>query len=1395
MNRQNLLVCQGFALLVATALLVPAAASAAYPEDADTPTEGWKYGFRSTIDSAQYPLATDKEGASGMSLEAAWNDIDDWPPLASSGGTFSSLGRPDALVAYIEGGVNYWDNGNTQLIKKIYINAAEAMAAPACAARYTPNGDPWLNVLDFPGTPDHNGNGLLDPEDLIVECEDGVDDDGNGYTDDISGWDFYNRQNNPHSQDVTYGHHNGQMLNGEAAINDGGTLGACPLCMVMPIRAGAEALDRTDDLAQAFLFAADSGAASIATLTADLGYSSFMRQAQENLWQRGVLIAHSSNDFDSTDHQGGMYWPHSIPGNGVVKDNEGGVPVVPTCLPGTPLCLPGDTATRTFRQRSGQTSWGTRNMVSVAGTTSTSASTGTLGGILALLTSYGRTAAELGYIDGALTGPEVVQLMIATASDIDPSDFSAVPTAWPTQAGWDLQTGYGRINVRHFQDELLHGNVRPVAWLNAPEWFTLYDPTVTPKVELFGHTEASRSPDHSYDWTLEWAVGAEPTDADFIEISTGTRSAAFDGKLGELDLSAIPASVYAKAFALSTGKELETTENYTVTLRVRVSYEKSPGVVLSGEERRSIFVHHDDDWMAGFPRRIRSGAECAGGFQVAGGTPGYCFSPGGEAQPALVDLAGLGHLQIVFGDTDGYLHAIDPLSGNELPGFPVTTDPSPIIKSGGFPDIEAGFEPMPSNIAVGDLDGDGRLSIVAGTSTGRIYAWDSHGHRRAGFPVLPATGVAPLESPRIPRQFSRMPHQGLFAAPTLSDWDGDGDLEIIEAGYDGHIHLYDGDGSEVTSGNWPIQVRVPDSVPITRPALNNPSDTRTPIRMQDLRISSNPALAQLDDDPELEIVVRSQMSDTMPSDDIEVLSGVGHLIAYDHDGSYLWTAKMDSAAFYYGSAQEFITEGSNSPAAADIDGDGKDEVVSNPVLSTSSYPFKGDGTAFGAAPWTSPQEGVVDPALPIPDVPLGFTTSGAFGSFAGTLTYAQPGSGAASIIGALLTAGSGQPILNKERAWNAQTGEQLPGFPSKLQGLNFLGAPIFADITGDGLAEILDGGDSSALHGYMAGGLQAVLAGFPKFTTGWMLWSPGAADLDSDGTTEIVANTREGVTMVWHTPGLAASNSEWWRYGHDEWNTRRYGTDTRPPGILRDPVLDTAAHGIAFTAPGDDWYAGSVAAYVVRYDGGEQSLAAAAAAGANETLAIPAAVSRGTVHAVDDAGNLGRGLAFDFVLGTVGGLQPVAGSRLLFVQDSAKPAWRVVWQVKDALLEAPSGDDAPTVAGASVTISNPDSGESATIELPAAGWAASGDGRYRYKSDDGSTRIAASIKSGRMKVKARGGSIAFTLDEPSQGSLAVVLSSGERGYCTLFGGEIDSDEPGKFSAKRAGAPDPCPAGP
>ena len=51
--------------------------------------------------------------------------------------------------------------------------------------------------------------GMLTPEDLIIAFSDGTDHDGNGYADDIAGWDFLDDDNDPYD-DVQYGHGTGE---------------------------------------------------------------------------------------------------------------------------------------------------------------------------------------------------------------------------------------------------------------------------------------------------------------------------------------------------------------------------------------------------------------------------------------------------------------------------------------------------------------------------------------------------------------------------------------------------------------------------------------------------------------------------------------------------------------------------------------------------------------------------------------------------------------------------------------------------------------------------------------------------------------------------------------------------------------------------------------------------------------------------------------------------------------------------------------------------------------------------------------------------------------------------------------------------------------------------------
>src|SRR5918994_7173589 len=250
------------------------------------------------------PRAADRENAAGMSIDRAWREF--------------GTGRADVTIAYIEGGINWRADDIRDLVDQVFINRGE-LPAPT-----TPVADGRLNARDYSDSRDANGNRVIDPEDLIVRFSDGSDDDGNGYVDDISGWDFYYDQNDPATVDAEYDHANTQMRQAAAKTNNGFLgAGVCPGCTILPIKAGAEALDRTDDLAEAWLYAADLNADVIVSVSADLGYSTFMRQAIHHAWSRGIVMVAASNDFNSTDHQGGMFHPHVIPGNGLVTNSQG----------------------------------------------------------------------------------------------------------------------------------------------------------------------------------------------------------------------------------------------------------------------------------------------------------------------------------------------------------------------------------------------------------------------------------------------------------------------------------------------------------------------------------------------------------------------------------------------------------------------------------------------------------------------------------------------------------------------------------------------------------------------------------------------------------------------------------------------------------------------------------------------------------------------------------------------------------------------------------------------------------------------------------------------------------------------------------------------------------------
>ena len=168
------------------------------------------------------------------------------------------------------------------------------------------------------------------------------------------------------------------------------------------------------------------------------------------------------------------------------------------------------------------------------------------------------------------------------------------------------------------------------------------------------------------------------------------------------------------------------------------------------------------------------------------------------------------------------------------------------------------------------------------------------------------------------------------------------------------------------------------------------------------------------------------------------------------------------------------------------------------------------------------------------------------------------------------------------------------------------------------------------------------------------------------------------------------------------------------------------------------------------------------------------------------------------VTGALAADAPISGKKLV-LRDTSSP--RLVFVSRDDV-PGPTltGSDDPTFFGAMLTVSS-GGGETVTVDLPASGWQAGGGGqvrtfRFRNSAAPGGISVVRSVvivPGRRLKISSRSPNI--SLDEPSQGSVTVILDSGTLRYCATFGGAITRDQPGRFNARDAAAPGICPPRP
>ena len=1182
-----------------------------------------------------------------------------------------TTGRPDTVIAVLDSGIE-WETRD--LVDKVELNVGEL--PPPCApgtaidscinaygdrhATYDTNGDGVVSVSDYTGdprvvaaVPEAATRGYLTPEDLIRTFSDGKDHDGNGYKNDIAGWDFYQHDNDP-ADDVTYGHGTGEAQDSSAEAT-ATTISQCPNCRVLPLRVGDSFIADINHFAAAVVYATDNGADVVQEALGTINHTAFGQDAVDYAYNHGVLIVASEADEEAGHHNYPAALNHTMVVNSVTHfASQSGVPLQ------EPM---------SYLAFNGCTNFGGYTWVSVESNSCSSDATGQAAGMAGLLYSAAENAVENGAIKPDASGrplsaEEAKQLYRLAAQDIDfsdpqppfgpPNNFATTlpdTVKYVTTAGWDQITGWGRINANALVRLVSQGQIPGEADITSPAWWSPLG--TSGQVPLIGSVAAPRTDSYTYD--VEVAPGVQPppfpASDTWTTINSGKGTEPFTGTLATLDLakvrslidSAVPAYTPAND---PTSPDLPEKDAFRV--RVVVHTPGKPDAI----EQREYFDQADTDLVGGFPRNFNADVTSI----------------------AFADVDGDGKAEMVFGDGNGYLHAMKA-DGSEAVGFPVHTETLtwlPTSGHNGFTDGDiSGDVHAPMLLGsplVADLNHDGYPEIAVTDTEGTLHVFSHDGHEMPGFPVAtdPAfshdpgceTDIGPICDHFVPdhvRDHVNTVDKAFAAMPSAGDLDPSyPGLEIVAGAMDGHVYAWHADGTPVAG--WPVLLRDPSKVASVDPVSDRITFKPDAAPKYGRQIITTPTLADINGDGKLEVLVNvdEEYAETpnysmrTPTLDLVSQSGAiegGNTRTYalwadgkDHpgketipglgDNAYLpgWPAKIGMVET---EVLPDVGSGSNgSPVVAHVL-----PGTSTPQIATASvggppYLLNPDGTsAYSTDPQghdiTMASEEGHSTGTDLPAVAsLG---GGVFGKLAGAnspMSFAMGATGLKRLLDIVLP---DQQVGAQDfvGSWNGATGTFDPGFPALMNDLQFFNTPAIADVDGSGRPSVLQGSAVYDVRGYQAGGLPTT--GFPKFTGGWVTQTPSVGDLLGDGGLELAVPTREGNLFVWKTSGSVCGDLEWPKFQHDLHNSGDYDTDATPPGVLRDAQLTGGR--VSLTASGDNGYcSGSAAHYVLTVDGQQHVLSATpAAAGTKQSLDVASLVADADsvqLSAEDAAGNL-----------------------------------------------------------------------------------------------------------------------------------------------------------------------------
>lgn len=433
-------------------------------------------------------------------------------------------------------------------------------------------------------------------------------------------------------------------------------------------------------------------------------------------------------------------------------------------------------------------------------------------------------------------------------------------------------------------------------------------------------------------------------------------------------------------------------------------------------------------------------------------------------------------------------------SGNESVPSPESSASTNPPQANGWPNSLA--DPSTNSPILGDIDGDNKLEVIVGNNL--LYAWYYNGTEvRDGDGEALTYGVFSDQG------------SGFVAPVALAKIDDDFGLDIVAASWSTkEIYVFNHNGTVLPG--WP------------QPTL---SSVRASMVVGDIDGDGEPDIVAIDQEARL-YAWHADGTEIRDGDSNPATSGVFRVFP-------------DTPWWQY-----------QAPSLADLDNDGKDEIIVG-TQDEKLYVVEDDGSdapgwprtlssyaGGGVAVGDIDNDGGLDIVCPTKNsgeiLALHADNTLLWIRWCTQNQFFNPSPALADIDGDG-TLETFLPSDNGKLYGFASNGADLPGWPVTYSTTTYTeSSPVIADVTGDGVVDILLGDETRFINGWSADGTP--LEGFPLALKDAVRGTPAIADLDGDGTVEIVCAGYDGSVNVWDLSAAYDGHKAPWPMFKGNWH-------------------------------------------------------------------------------------------------------------------------------------------------------------------------------------------------------------------------------------------------------------------